>query len=179
MSLAVGRALVHAPKSENQYQARYWNLLVETRVHVSYLHHYAADSEWWNKGTNIFLAITSSGSIAAWALWKQFTFIWPMLIALSQVTTAIKPFLPYKQRLKVLVGLCNQLQMIALAMEKDWFSVAEGKLSEEEIHDLTVKYRGQTIDAEQKNLRDDLVDVSSDGAHFGDAALQRSQLLSG
>lgn len=147
--------------TESQYQARYWNLLVEIRVHVSYLHHYAASSERWDKATNVFLALTSSGSIAAWALWKEFTYVWPVLIATSQVITAVKPFLPYRERQKLLSGLCNQLQMVCLAMEEDWYFVAEGKLSEEEIHNLTVKYRSQSVEAEQKQLKDVIVPRST------------------
>jgi hypothetical protein len=143
--------------ADNQYQLRYWRLVTETRIHVFYLHRYAAGSEWWDKATNMFLALTSSASIAAWAIWRQFTFLWPLLIALSQVVTAVKPFLPHKQRLKVLVGLCNQLQMIAVAMEKDWFSVSEGHLSEEEIHRLTARYRAQSAEAEQTHFRDVIV----------------------
>jgi hypothetical protein len=145
------------PVTENQYQLRYWNLLADTKVHVSYLHRYAANPEWWDKSTNVFLAITSSGSIAAWAIWKDLIFLWPSLIALSQVITAVKPFMPFKHRLKVLVDLCNQLQITTLAMKQDWYSVAEGKLTEEEIHDLTVKYRAQSVDAEQRHLRDIIV----------------------
>jgi len=143
--------------ADSQYQLRYWHLLAEMRIHVFYLHRYAADSEWWDKATNIFLALTSSASIAAWAIWKEFAFIWTTLIALSQVVTAVKPFLPHKQRLKGAVSLCNQLQMIALAMEKDWFSVAEGRLTEEDIHNLTVKYRAQSAAAEQTHFRDLIV----------------------
>ena len=82
------------------YQERYWNMLVEARVHVFFLYHYASSSESMDKAINAFLAITSSTSIAAWVIWKKFTLIWTILIAVSQIISAVKPFLPYNQRYK-------------------------------------------------------------------------------
>ena len=140
----------------SQYQARYWSLLVRVRAHLYYFNHYAVHSEWWDKATGIFLAITSSGSIAAWALWREFTFLWPVLIAASQVVSAVKPFLPYKQRQKVVTEMGRKLLPICLAAEKDWFSVAEGILTEEEINDLLAKYRKQSEETEQ-NTQGDVV----------------------
>ncbi len=39
-------------------------------------------------------------SIAAWEIWQEYQMVWAVIIALSQVITAIKPFLPFRQRLK-------------------------------------------------------------------------------
>ena len=136
----------------SQYQQRFWSLLVETRVHVYYLSHYTSKSEWWDKAVNIFLAITSSGSIAAWAIWQEFTWVWPVLIAGSQVVSAVKPFLPYNQRRKMASALADSFQSIALQVEAAWFSVAEGRLDEEAIHKETIRLRGLLLDAERKNL---------------------------
>jgi hypothetical protein len=134
------------------YQQRYWRLLVEVRVHVFYLHHYGSSSEWRDKVVNVFLAITSSSSIAAWAIWQEYTWVWPLLIAASQVASAVKPFLPYNQRRKAIVSLGNHYQSICLQMENRWYSVAEGLLSDKEIHEETITFRGLLQDAERRSL---------------------------
>lgn len=134
------------------YQQRYWTMLVETRVHVSYLHYYGAKSECRDKAINIFLAVTSSSSIAAWALWREFTWVWPLLIACSQVIAAIKPFLPYNQQRKSVVALSDAFQSTCLQIESQWFSVAEGFLPEKQIHEETIKFRGLLLDAERKAM---------------------------
>jgi hypothetical protein len=139
--------------SGNAYQIRYWNLLKELKVHVIYLHHYAANSEWWDKAVNIFLALTSSSSIAAWAIWQKYQMVWAVIIALSQVVTAIKPFLPYKQRLKGISELNDRIQELSLECEKNWFSVAEGELTEKEIHDIFISIKDKSISAERKCLK--------------------------
>jgi len=46
-----------------------------------------------------FLAITSSSSIGAWAIWNEYSWILASIIAFSQVITAIIPFLAYKSRI--------------------------------------------------------------------------------
>ena len=135
------------------YQSRYWSELREIKTHVIYLQKYAASSDWWDKAINILLAITSSSSIAAWAIWQKYSMVWAIIIALSQVITAIKPFLPYKQRLKVLGEFNDKLQEISLNCERNWFNVAEGKLTEEEIHDLYINIKNQSLEAERKYLK--------------------------
>lgn len=138
----------------SQYQQKYWSLLRELKTHVIYLHNYAASSEWWDKAINIFLAITSSSSIAAWAIWQQYQIVWAVIIALSQVITAIKPFLPFRQRLKPISDLNDQIQEISLECERHWHSVAEGELTEKEIHELYISLKDKSLKAEKKSFRD-------------------------
>lgn len=136
----------------SQYQNRYWNTLKELRTHVLYLQDYAACSEWWDKSVNIFLALASSSSIAAWAIWKEQQLIWACIIAVAQLITAIKPFLPYKQRLGVIIALNDKIQELALECEKGWFDVAEGELTEREIHDRQIELRNKSLAAERRAL---------------------------
>ena len=135
------------------YQERYWNQLKEFKTHVIYLHNYAAHSQLRDKALNIFLAVTSSSSIAAWAIWQEYQIVWATIIASSQVVTAIKPFLPYKQRIKSVSDLNDKIQEISLKCEKEWFSVAEGELTEKEIHNLNIKLRDEALSAERKSLK--------------------------
>jgi hypothetical protein len=137
----------------NVYQQRYWNHLKELKTHVIYLHNYAAQSEWWDKAINIFLAITSSSSIAAWAVWQKYDLLWAFIIALSQVVTAVKPFLPYRQRLKAISALNDKIQEISLKSEKNWYGVAEGELTEKEIHELCIALKNESLIAEIKFLK--------------------------
>lgn len=134
------------------YQQRFWSMLVEARVHVCYLHHYGAQSEWRDKVVNILLAVTSSTSIAAWAIWQDYTWVWPTLIAGSQVISAVKPFLPYNQHRKAVVALADTYQLVCLQIESLWFSVAEGQLPDEQIHEETIKFRGLLLEAERKAM---------------------------
>jgi hypothetical protein len=137
----------------SQYQQKYWSLLKELKTHVIYLHNYAASSEWRDKSVNIFLAITSSSSIAAWAIWQEHQIVWAVIIASSQVATAVKPFLPFRQRLSPISDLNDAIQQISLECEKNWFDVAEGEITEKEIHNLYISLRDKSLKAEKKALK--------------------------
>lgn len=134
------------------YQQKYWNQLKELKVHVFYLQIYAVKQQRNDHCINIFLAITSSASIAAWAIWKDFQFIWACIIAASQVITAVKPLLPYKKRLVALSALGDEISKLSLASERDWFSVAEGKWTEEQIHSKWADLKEKSLAAERKFL---------------------------
>jgi hypothetical protein len=134
------------------YQQKYWNQLKELKVHVYYVQHYAVKQSRYDQLVNIFLAITSSSSIAAWAIWKEYQFIWACIIAASQVISAVKPLLPYKKRLAALNKLGDMLSLIALKAEKDWFYVAEGKWDEELIHTNWATLKEDALSVENKCL---------------------------
>ncbi|MDO8769454.1 MAG: hypothetical protein Q7K57_12270 [Burkholderiaceae bacterium] len=134
------------------YQQRYWTQLKHLKTHVYYTHFYAIRTDAVDKGVNIFLALTSTSSIAAWAVFKEYAMLWAGIIALAQVITAVKPFLPFRQRLKGLVALGDALQTIGLESEKGWYNVSEGKWSDELIHEKIIELAAKINKAEQKCL---------------------------
>lgn len=134
------------------YQRKYWNQLKELKVHVFYIHGYAVKQNRHDQIINIFLAITSSSSIAAWALWKEYQFLWACIIAASQVVAAVKPLLPYKKRLSALNKLGDVMSLLSLKAERDWFFVSEGKWTEEEIHSKWAELKEDALAAENKCL---------------------------
>jgi len=134
------------------YQQKYWNLLKELKVHVFYVQNYAVTQNKNDQIINIFLAVTSSSSIAAWALWKEYELVWAFIIAASQVVTAIKPLMPYKKRLSALNNLGDLLSVISLKAERDWYFVAEGKWDEETIHSKWADLKDEAFAAEKKCL---------------------------
>lgn len=133
-------------------QERYWRELDQLKVHVTYLEHYLEKTVAVDRNINMFLAFSSSGSIGAWVIWKDYSFIWAGIIALSQVINAVKSFLPYSKRLKALQGVTNDLESLFLSMENRWYDVSEGKLTEEEIHKIHMNYKEKRRQIIQKHL---------------------------
>jgi len=136
----------------NQHQERYWKELFELRVHVIYLDLYMQQSEVRDKAINIFLAVTSSSSICGWAIWNKYSFIWAVIIAVSQLINAAKQFLPYRTRWKAISSIVKDLETLLNCYEKKWYDVAEGNLTSEEINTLQFEVRSQKTKAVQKHL---------------------------
>ena len=146
--------------ADSPYQVRYWNLLYELRVHVTYVHAYAVRYARRESLMNLFMAITSCSSIAGWAIWTEFARIWSVLIAASQVVLAVRPLLPYAKRQKALTDLGVFLQSIFLDMEKNLYYVAEGHLTEEEINSKIAELQSRTHEAVQKCVGDLIIPLN-------------------
>jgi len=64
--------------------------MIELKVAVGYIRRRRDDL---NKKVTAFgtlKAITSSGGVAAWAIWKEYSFLWGAIIAASQLADALK-----------------------------------------------------------------------------------------
>jgi hypothetical protein len=134
------------------YQNKYWRELDQLKVHVYYLEKYLEKTVKIERNINIFLAFTSNSSVAGWIIWRDCSMTWATIIAISQAVNAVKGSLPYSKRLKALQGITNDLESLFLAMENDWFNVSEGKLTEEEIHKLHMRYKEKRRQLIQKYL---------------------------
>lgn len=85
-----------------------------------------------DKWMNGFLAVTSSSSIAGWAIWNEYGKIWGFIIALSQVITALKPLFPYNKHVHTLNTHCYKQEALFLELEELWFKVKDKRIGEEE-----------------------------------------------
>ena len=136
-------------------QEKYWRYMVQIKAWIFYLDLYAEDSYKCDKRINIFGAIASSTSIAAWTIWSQLSYVWSVIIAVSQVLTAIKSFMPYSRRLKILVPFMEDLKFLYNKIEYNWFKVASGELSEDEINELLYAFKDDFASIENKNLKEE------------------------
>ncbi|MDP1771090.1 MAG: hypothetical protein Q8L15_02305 [Methylobacter sp.] len=130
-------------------QHRYWAELCQLKTHINYIELMLAQSEKIEQAIKITLAIASSASIGAWAIFKneEYKWIWPSIIAISQIITAINPYLPFKGRVKAYSNILNEFEEIMIFAELNWHNVANGKLTEEEINKLQfdIKSKKQKI----------------------------------
>jgi len=130
---------------DQEYQRRFWQTLGVVHFDLHYLELYQIDQEKRERNLNIFLAIASSGSVAAWAVWDKWPMIWPSIIALSQVVNVIRPYLPYQQRIKGITAAIRELREAALDAENKWFAISEGLLTSEEIHGEFIKLKQREV----------------------------------
>ncbi len=89
------------PTSVHRQQQLYWTQMIELKVAASYIRHYRDYLGKWVTGLGTLRAIASSGSIAAWALWKEYAFVWGTIIAASQVVDALKDVFPSRKNIRL------------------------------------------------------------------------------
>lgn len=130
-------------------QEQYWKEIYQLKSHIGFIELTLEEAEAIDRTLKIILAIASSTSIGAWAIWHELSWIWAVVIALSQVISAINPFLPYKTRIKAYSSLLHELEELMIQAESKWHSIAEGLLTAKEIN----KARFDIRSAKQKSLR--------------------------
>jgi hypothetical protein len=113
-------------------QEHYWKEFYRLKVHVTYLELQLERTETIDRSLKIFLAVTSSASIGGWVVWKELAPVWACAIAASQVLNAVRQYLPYKERLRCIAGLMNELEELVLTVEAKWLDIANGELTEAE-----------------------------------------------
>ena len=138
-------------------QEKYWYYMVQVKSSIFYLDIYAERSYKWDRRINAYGAIASSSSIAAWAIWKDFSYIWAVIIAISQVLIAIKEYFPFGKRLNILRPYSEVVKMFYIKMEYDWYKVANGELTESEINTLLFSYKKEVTNIEGKYLNEEIL----------------------
>ena len=118
-------------------------------------------SKKWDNRIQIFWAITSSSSIGRWVIWNEYGIIWGCVIAVSQVINAIKGFLPFQKRAKQIGSLNTEVEKLALDAESQFYSVFEGKLTDEDIFNLVTKLKQQKLEASHKHFKDQALPIKS------------------
>lgn len=153
-------------------QKQFYRFMVQIKSDLFYLDIYADNSYKFNRGLNILAAITSSASIAGWAIWNKYGFVWSIFIAASQVLTVVKPYLPFSKRLEIINPFANNLQRLFNEAEYSWFKVSNGDLTENEInellHNLKIKYDDLSAMYMKSNVltqNDKYHKISSEKAH--------------
>ncbi len=76
--------------------------------------------------SNIFLALATSSSIAAWAIWDKYPSIWILIIGISQVLMITKPYFLFPKYIKIFNEKCIHWQHITVQLEKLWHEHNEG-----------------------------------------------------
>lgn len=115
-------------------QEQYWKEIYQLKTHIRYIELLLERSECVDRALKITIAIASSASIGAWAIWHEFSWLWAIIISASQVISAVTPFLPYKGRIKSYTALLHELEELMIQAEYKWHSIGEGQLTAKEIN---------------------------------------------
>jgi hypothetical protein len=151
-------------------QEHYWKEFYRLKVHVTYLEMQLDRTESIDRALKMFLAITSSASIGAWVIWKEAAVVWAFLIATSQVINAIRQYLPYKERLRCIAGLMNELEELVLSVESKWLDISNGELTEAETRKALANLRLLRQKAFKKHFPDKV--LPDDAKLFAKAELK-------
>jgi hypothetical protein len=140
----------------HRQQALYWSKMVDLKVAASYICRYRDYLGKWVTGIGTIRAIASSSSIAAWVVWKEYAFVWGLIIAISQVLDALKDVFPFSKRFKAASEHSVALDSLFIDAQLEWESIFSGRYSNDQIVSRLHKLRKLQHDAEVRSFKDGL-----------------------
>ena len=130
--------------------------MVELKVASSYIRLYRDYLGKWVTRIGVIKAVASTSSIAAWAIWKDYAFVWGAIIAVSQVLDALKDVFPVTKRYKAASEHAVALDSLFIDAQLEWESIFSGTYSDAQINTRLHKLRKLQHDAEVRSFKDGL-----------------------
>ena len=100
-----------------------------------YIRRYRDEQAWWVNRIGLFKALVTSGTISAWAIWKDYAFMWGILLAAAQVLDAAKDYIPQAKHRRSATEFVSMVENIIIDARFEWFSIFSGQYQASEIMD--------------------------------------------
>jgi hypothetical protein len=120
---------------------KYWAMYCEFVDSKFYYWHYRDCATCKNNIINTFLCIASFSGIASWLIWKQISWVWAIIVGVSQVASAIRGLLPYSNQISSISLFIPEIDLLINEVDHDWYSVDRNKLDDDEINNLIFDYK--------------------------------------
>jgi hypothetical protein len=144
------------PSQPHRQQDLYWAKMVGLKVAADYIRHYRDYLGGWVTGMGVVRAVASSVSIGAWAIWRQYAFVWGLIIACSQVLDALRDVFPVAKRHKSASELSGILDSLFIDAQLEWENIFAGKYDDGQIAKRLHKLRTLHHNAEGRSFHEGL-----------------------
>ena len=134
---------------------RYWAMMTDKHFDLVYLglhHHRNVLIERW---LDIILAVTSTGALGALIICDEMQIVLTIVLAITQVITSVRPYMPFHNRMDALDKGISQLNVLYNKIESKWNQIATGKMDDEEINRLYYEVQKEWEEIESKILKKD------------------------
>jgi hypothetical protein len=142
--------------SPHRQQQLYWAQMTELKVAACYIRYYSDYLGRRVTALGTLRAIASSGSIAAWALWREYAFVWGAIIAAAQVADALKDVFPFTKTHEAASAHTITLGGIFIDAQLEWENIFSGRYTDDQIMNRRHKLMKVQHDAERTSFPDGL-----------------------
>lgn len=137
-------------------QETYWNKLVLLKVVTCYVRRYRDEQASWITRIGVFKAIVASGTIGARAIWKDYAFVWGILLGAPQILDSAKEFMPQTKNRRNASEFVSVMETIIIDARFEWFEIFTGKFEASEIMDRWRRLARIMNETEAKYFQDGL-----------------------
>lgn len=118
-----------------------WESLLDADMNKRYWGYMARRYQKREQVATIFLAATSSTTVATWAVWKSIEWVWQTLSVVAAIISVALPILNYPRQIEPMVELTTKWGVIQLSYKNLWLSL--GLMPDTEALEEFKKIRGQ------------------------------------
>lgn len=140
-----------------------WNYMLDSKFQSLYLDYQVSKYQKYDRNINVFLAIASSASIGAWAIWQDLQIIWATIIAASNVINIIKPYFPYSKYITELNEKGLSMLNLHLEYERLWYKFENEQITEQLATDAFFDLKSKGITT--LRLNDDTLVFENEGIY--------------
>jgi hypothetical protein len=134
--------------SASDVRVAVWNALLTADMNVRYWnqirYRYSRNDTW----TKIFLAATSSSTVATWGFWAEISWVWKSLSAISALLAVALPILNWNRKLSDIADLHGRWVQIRNEHETLWRRMESGIVSATEAESTFQNIRNKEAEAE-------------------------------
>jgi hypothetical protein len=141
--------MTHQP---NQPPSQYWAQLRQVKASSIYMRLYRNRLAKQMRTVELIKAVSSSGAIAGWVVWKDLPFLWSGIIAAAQFLDAVKGVFPFAKLHRAASDLTIAMETIWIDAEAEWTDIYAGRLTFQEISKRLQKLRKLQLDAERRHF---------------------------
>ncbi len=100
-----------------------WKFLISSKFKWFYFNRLILKFHNRDRAINIFLTLTSAGSIGGWSIWSTIPYVWATLLALAQVTSIMRQFFPFARNKKEIIASKKSLSANIQKLEELWIEI--------------------------------------------------------
>lgn len=145
------------PVSDLQQPTLYWKQLVQLKGSAVSIRLHRNNLRVWVMVVDSIKAVASSAAISGWVIWKEWAFIWSIIIVAAQLLDALKGVFPFAKQHKAASDLTAAMETLYIDAEEEWFSIYNGSFSAEQINNRRIKLMKLQKAAEHRYFPDGFV----------------------
>ena len=115
-----------------------------------YFQFYKSQAARTDRILSIIIAIISSASVASWLIWQKWTFVWAAIIALSNILTILKPYLPYEKRVSAVSYMLPELKTLINDVEHYYNFIVSENINDADINNNIRIFKQKYTELESK-----------------------------
>jgi hypothetical protein len=132
----------------------YWAQLRQTKARAIYVRLYRNYLAKRTRAIELVKAISSSGAIAGWVVWKDWPLFWSAIIAAAQLLDALKGVFPFAKLHRAASDLTVAMETIWIDADAEWTDIYAGRLTDQDVSKRLQKLRKLVLEAEKKHFPD-------------------------